>query len=208
MSLIDLRPARFDSPTVRLRQTGCQAVVEKSYDHCPWWLKNTVARVAISRECWALERLAFSGRAPRLIARPNPFTVVQEYVQGTALEHLAPESVDPVLIKQEALSLLADLEQAGLCHGDLGHDHWQDMGRESNLLWTVEGRLVAIDFAAALPYPTRLPGLAPIASALRAHDRLLATKVEYHFPGPETGPSAGLDWPLERWDLLRWLGKL
>lgn len=204
---VPLRPARTDAPSVLLSEKNGQRIVSKSYAHCPLPLRETVGRWATHRECSALERLSFSDHAPRLISRVDRYTVESEYIAGTPLENLDAAQVDPALLADQVDSLLADLIRAGITHGDLGHDHWQEMGRESNLIWTGE-RLVAIDFAGSLPLRSAIPMVGRVAGALSHHDQLLKTKVAYHFPGPEPVRSVACDWPLGLWDLLRVLGKL
>lgn len=116
--------------------------------------------------------------------------------------------MDAQKMAHQALSLLQDLESAGVAHGDLGHDHWQSMGRESNLIWTENEELVVIDFAGAVPLESSLPLLGKIGQALGAHDSLLSAKLQFHFPHGGNSPSPHTHWPLELWELLRVLGKL
>lgn len=208
MSIIDLRPARKHAPTVRLISLSAEPFVQKSYRDCPPLIRETVGRLALQRECWALTRLESSGHAPRLIARPDRFTIETEYVAGTPLEKLEPAQVDPDRLLDQGRSLLETLKEAGIVHGDLGHDFWQSLGRESNLIWTVDERLVAIDFAGSLPL--RLPSrpLRNLSSALHRHDQLLLSKIGHHFCPQRLGRTAEVDWPVGLWDLLRFLGKV
>jgi hypothetical protein len=131
---------------------------------------------------------------------------VTEFVEGIPLER-SPQ-LDSSKLLNEARSLLNDLEKAGVVHGDLGHDHWQSMGRECNLIWTEPQRLVAIDFAGSLPTTSNFFPLKKLFEALRHHDRLLTAKLSHHFPVVLDRPLETPDWPLGRWDLLRLLGKL
>lgn len=208
MSTFDLRPARRDAPTVRLMSHSSGPFVRKSYRHCPLFLRETVGRFAVQRECWALARLGETGHAPALLGQPDRFTVEMEYVEGTPLEKLQPGEFDPEKLLREAHSLLAALNKAGLAHGDLGHDHWQSMGRESNLIWSSEERLVAIDFAGSVPLHPPTAFFRRLARALQHHDRLIITKLAYHLVPQKLSPSEAAQWPLGLWDLLRLLGKI
>lgn len=203
-----LRPNRKDAPCVQRIQTSTGYSVRKSYENCSALLRETVGRWAIGRECWALEKLSASSHTPTLLSRPNRYTMVCEFVEGTPLEQLNPKSINLQELRKQAESLLADLEEVRVAHGDLGHDHWQAMGRESNLIWTPDERLVAIDFAGALPLDSQWPIFRSLGAALRCHDLLLRDKLQHHFPGFPQGPAVGLDWPMSLWDLLRTLGKI
>lgn len=203
-----LRPARPDSPSVALHRASSGSFVRKSYAHCPLLLRETIGRIAIGREQWALQRLQNSRHAPSVLARPNRFTIDLEYIEGRALEDLKDDHVDRTRLAAQADSLLSDLRQAGVVHGDLGHDHWQSMGRECNLIWTSDERLVAIDFAGSLSFGSKLPLAKPLAYALHQHDDLLRAKIAHHFPPATIEPLACPEWPVELWSLLRLLGKL
>lgn len=186
-------------------QEGC--FVFKSYHNCSPLIRNTVGRLAIGRECWALRRLEFSDHTPKLIAQTGPFSVKMEFIEGRPLEHLP--KLDPKRLYSEAESLLGDLKKAGVIHSDLGHDHWQNMGRETNLIWTEDQRLKTFDFSGALPFASSSPLAKRLLHALRQHDQLLLTKMKYHFPSQDSDQVAPTtEWPIELWDLLRLLGKL
>lgn len=205
-----LRPVRRHSPRVTLIEWKGRSAVKKCYAHCPFWLRHSVGRLALSRESWALSRLEFSRHTPLILDRPKPYTLIMEYVDGTPLEELDPTGEYPNL-ESELDSLLEDLSQACVVHGDLGHDHWHDWGRESNLIWTGRGELKAIDFAGSLPLAgdglLALRPLRRLCQALHHHDLLLKTKVQKRF-GKEQKPSVALHWPVDLWELLRLLGKL
>lgn len=208
---VSLRSERPNSPQVIRCLWNQTSVVLKTYEHCPWWYKNTVGRLAMSREWWVLKKLSGSGHAPEPICRLSPWSVVMTEVVGTSLEDLEPDFPATDKLLKQAECLLQTFQQAEIVHGDIGHDFWSDMGREANLIWTPEQRLVAIDFAGSLPL--RLPWfLGSVSQALHYHDRLLLTKILYHF-GRNSHPEHAAwkessHWPIKRWELLRFLGKL
>ncbi len=207
----DFRPARPNSPRVVTGLWRGQPAVSKCYAHCSWFYRQTVGRLAISRESWALEQMEGSERAPRPFARPAPWTIIMEKIEGTPLESLSPEGFEVEQLVSEAEILLRRLEIAGVVHADLGHDYWSDLGRECNLIWTPDHRLVAIDFAGSLPL---LAGGWPwnrLTRALRAHDQLLTSKVLHHFaPHLKAHPAWRYPSQLDPrlWELWRLLGKL
>ena len=134
-----------------------------------------------------------------------------EWVDGISLEKLpnSPELLAKLLPAAE--NLVKGLQKAGLAHADLGHDFWGTMGRESNVLWTPDERLVAIDFAGSVPADRGPAAVKNLARALQLHDELLVTKVLYHFGSPQTEHPAwqlparrSVDW----WNLMRVLGKV
>jgi hypothetical protein len=209
-SATPLRPSRPNAPDVLRCQWADHSALIKSYHHCTTLYRSTVGRLALDREWWALQRMqSAKGRAPRPLARPRPWVVVMEWVDGVPLEQLPPDQVPPGRLLDEAVALLGDLEQAGVVHGDLGHDHWSAMGRESNLLWTADGRLVAIDFAGC--WSTR-GGLGRVGQAMRLHDQLLLTKLLYHFGDDSLADHWAWRLPSQRslawWELMRTLGKI
>ena len=206
---VTLRAPRKDSPSVELVENDGVPAVRKSYRHCSIFLRHTVGRLAIARECWALARLETSVHVPQLLDRPDSFTAVIEYMEGISLEKLDPATVDTEALATQAESLLADLKAAGVAHGDIGHDHWQSMGREANLIWTPDSKLVAIDFAGSVPIHSRFRPVANLGRLLSHHDTLLKAKILHHFPGMNSSLlQAHTQWPLELWELLRFLGKL
>ena len=202
-----LRPSRSNAPNVWKGVWSGQPALVKCYQHCSPLYRKTVGRLAMSREWWALNKLASSGRSPLPLARPRPWTVVMEWVEGTPLEALEREVVPVGTLIAEAEALLASLGQAGVVHGDLGHDCWSVQGRESNLLVTDDGRMVAIDFAGC--WRAGWPGL---GEAMRRHDELLLTKILYHFGDETVADHPAWRLPKQRalpwWNLMALLGKL
>lgn len=202
-----LRPSRPNAPAVWRGTWKGQPALVKCYHHCSTPYRQVVGRLAMSREWWALQQMTSSGRAPLPLDRPRPWTVVMQWLDGTPLEALSPGELPPLQLLEEAEALLSSLAAAGVVHGDLGHDCWSAQGRESNLLVTPSGRLMAIDFAGS--WRASWPGLGP---AMRAHDELLLTKILYHFGDPSVADHPSWLLPRQRpvvwWDLMALLGKL
>lgn len=206
-----VRPSHPKAPEIWKVNWEGRIHLLKSYHHTKKTYQQTVGRLAISREWNALTRLSDRGVAPLPIWRLTPWSMTMEWVEGTSLEKLpnTPGLCDRLLAAAE--TLIRSLQQAGLAHADLGHDFWGTMGRESNLLWTPDERLVAIDFAGSLPTNRGPAAVKNLARALQLHDELLVTKVLYHFGDPRSEHPAwkypsrrSLDW----WNLMRVLGKI
>jgi hypothetical protein len=206
-----LRPSRPNAPEIWRCRWQDRAVLLKSYHHCPAAFRHSVGRWAMAREWGALVRLCGTGCAPAPLARPLPWTVVMELIEGRPLETLAAGQVEPVPLLEQVEALLARLAERGVVHGDLGHDCWSVRGRESNLILTPQGRLVAIDFAGSWRLDGR--GLQrSLGLAMQRHDALLLTKVLYHFGDESVRDHPGWRLPSQRslgwWELMRLLGKV
>ncbi len=206
------RRARANSPTVEVvREHDGSLAVTKSYAHCSPLYRQTVGSFAVSREAWALSRLQGSGHAPALLRRTSRFSVTMEHVPGIPVEELEPKSVNSDRLLEQADSLLRAFKTAGLVHGDLGHDHWGQWGRESNLIWSADQHLVAIDFSGSFPMGRGHAPWSKLSRALELHDQLLIPKLIHRF-GLPTDRSVRTRSPAEIslavWDLWQLLGKL
>jgi hypothetical protein len=135
-----------------------------------------------------------------------------EWVEGTPFESLRPGQFPATKLIAEAERLLRGLAQAGVAHGDIGHDHWSVQGRESNLLLAPGCRLIAIDFAGCWAAPPQPKPWHRLGQALQLHDQLLLTKVLYHLGDESVADHPGWRLPSERslawWDLMKLLGKI
>lgn len=206
-----LRPTKAYAPDLWKITWNNKAAVLKTYASSPPLYRQTVGRLAIKREWWALHRLKDTGCAPLPFTRPNPWSLVMEAIDGCPLEQLHADSISIVRVLNQAEHLLACLKKAGIAHGDIGHDHWGTQGRESNLFWTTEQRLIAIDFAGCWnlhsSWPTR-----PLAQALSRHDQLLTTKILYHLGNDALPQHPAWTYPSQQslswWELMGLLGKL
>ncbi len=210
----ELKPARGHSPRVFLRSgpDGRPEVV-KSYAHCPWYLRASAGRLAIRGERWALERLTGSGHSPKLYPGGSSVAVVMEYLEGRPLEEVPPRPETGLEVFAQAQKLLTALEKAGVVHADLGHDSWDDWGRESNLIWTDDGQLIALDFSSSLRLRSTGGGpLGRFSRLLHRHDRLILTKIAHRFglplsmvPEDDAHPRR---FDESAWNLLHFMGKV
>lgn len=207
-----VRPSHPKAPEIWRFSWQGEELLLKSYHHSPALYQNSVGRLAISREWDALTRLADSQVAPAPKWRLSGCSMVMQWVEGTPLESLPTQHHRSAALLSSAEKLLKTLSDHRLAHADLGHDFWGRMGRPSNLLWTDDNRLVAIDFAGSLPLDRGPRPVKNLAWALQLHDELLLTKILYHFTDPALKEHPAWQLPSKRsmawWDLMRALGKL
>lgn len=207
-----LRPSRPNAPDIGVCSWQGGLALLKSYHHCSAVYRHTVGRLALDREWWALGQMEGSGRAPTPLARPLPWVVLMEWIEGTPLEALRAGQFPAAKLLAEAEALLDAMTRAGVVHGDIGHDHWSVQGRESNVMVTAEGRMVAIDFAGSWSLEGPFRPWNGIGRALHRHDQLLLTKVLYHLGDDSTRDHRGWRLPSQRplawWDLMKLLGKV
>lgn len=206
-----IREASPQAPELYLGSWNNRKVVLKTYHRTSIVYKHLIGRLAIDREWWALNALSGTGFAPRPLARPNPWSIAMEFIEGVPLEQLPTDyaEVSDLLLQSELL--LTVLSQAGIAHGDLGHDYWSAYGREANLIVKSGGKLVAIDFAGAWNLKSRWP-IKRLGLAMQAHDHLLPTKILYHFAQDKLPDHPGWTYPSKRklawWELMKLLGKI
>ncbi|MFN8606752.1 MAG: hypothetical protein U0931_04430 [Vulcanimicrobiota bacterium] len=190
-TLAVLQVGGADRARVRLLQwpDGSQALL-KDFSRSSWLYRMTLGRLAISNEARAYQLAEGVVGVPRLLARPQPDSLVVEGVQGRSLNTIAREDHDlPFGIVDQARDILARLHGIGVAHGDLGHDADGILGRDANVIWG-EGQLYLIDFASAV-YRDRSP--APMFEAVCTYDRLLITKLlRRYFPERQQEPEFNL----------------
>lgn len=190
-TLAVLQVGGADRARVRLLQwpDGSQALL-KDFTRSPWFYRKTLGRLAISNEARAYRLAEKVTGVPRLLARPEPDSLVVEGLPGSSLNTIPPEGHDlPFEIVEQARHILNQLHALGVAHGDLGHDADGFLGRDANVIWG-NGQLNLVDFASAV-YRDRSP--ACIFQAVRSYDRLLVTKLlRRYFPDRKNEPEYDL----------------
>ncbi len=203
-----LRAGGPTAPELHVVDLKTELAVAKSIGHASLFYRLLGGRFSLDREQAVLERLSHLEGVPRVLGRPQPSILLLSYVSGVALEKL-PIGALPTEALAQAQTLLRAMHQAGVVHGDIGHDFTGQLGREMNLIWDDSlGRLTLLDFAGAV---TPLPGLHWLYEALRSHDELLLTKLVCHFfPELESHPFLALPTaiPPFHWRVWRLLGKI
>ncbi len=198
-----LRPVRPPGATLRLiRWRDGTVAVSKDFFDSSRLYRRTVGRFLIAREAAAYRRLRGVPGLPRLLDRPHAEVLVIEYIEGVEVGRLATDALPPEALDQ-LRQTLDGMHRNGVLHLDLGHDSNGDFGRDTNMIWSSQGRLYLIDLAGSLRLP--LPG--PLFRVLARHDRMALTKLRRRFLG---GGDPEPDEVLPPWalKLFRKLGKI
>lgn len=131
---------RWIKADIDLVQAGGRPIVVKTFRRksAPVrWL----GRTQIAREARAYEALVGLPGIPALLGRPDPLTLLLEYVEGQRLTHLRLGDAPRREAVQQLRELMDAMHARGVAHLDL-------RGRD-NVLVSPGGRLHLIDFAAA-----------------------------------------------------------
>jgi len=167
-----LRRAWRARPEVRhIRLQGEEAVV-KDYGRGGSFFKRWILGTFLARrEATALRRAEGIPNIPRVLATPQPWSIVIEYVESTPVTALRNQELAPEFF--EALSRMVEcIHQRGMAHGDLE--------KLDNVLVTPEGEPALVDFAAAI-----IAGANPLAALalpyIRENDRRAICKLKQKF---------------------------
>lgn len=143
--------------------------IEKDFSENPWFVRNTVGRFLIARECRILRQLEPSGIVPTGVCRISAFAMREDFCQGFTLRdsccgvhsdnHTGSISIDGV--PQEMLDspiprkFFEALEAGMRAIHALGFVHL-DMHNERNIIVGSDYRPVILDWQSALPF-AKLP---------------------------------------------------
>ena len=100
----------------------------KDYSPRPPWIRDTLGRLLVSRECAAYARLKGIPGIPPLSGRVDAYAFALGFVEGRELSTLRRGEV-PAAFFDRLMDLLAAVHRAGVAHGDLHHrdvlhDRW------------------------------------------------------------------------------------
>ncbi len=205
-----LREGGARQATLRLLGRDGRRLVAKEFFRSPLPYRRWLAPLLLDREEAALRRLTLVDQVPQVLERPHPACLLLEYRSGTPLEQIAAGELPEEALEQ-ALELLRQLHQAGVVHGDIGHDFNARLGRETNFLWCPEHGWTLLDFGGSLCGQGTFPWDRWLRRLMKAHDQLFLTKLLLtHFPQIEEHPylefPARLDYSYWKW--WKRLGKL
>ncbi|MBI3930167.1 MAG: hypothetical protein HY319_31815 [Armatimonadetes bacterium] len=168
-------------PTVRLvRLAQDRLGVVKEYLDQPEWFRSTAGRFIMGREAAAYRRLEGCRGVVGLLGQPTPDSLLLEYVEGVPVCRLKPGEL-PAAALEQMQDILEAMHARGVVHCDLGHDSNGDFGRDTNLIWSRDGRLYVIDFAGALLGKPPTAAGTSLYQAMLMHDRLVLTKLVTRF---------------------------
>ncbi|HEX6850572.1 MAG TPA: hypothetical protein VF139_04135 [Candidatus Polarisedimenticolaceae bacterium] len=148
-------------------------VVVKSYAARPWWVRASLGRWLIARECRAYVAAGGAAGLPRLHARPAPSSLVLEWVDAEPLSSLGATRLDPAVFDRLD-AIVAALHARGVALGDLHH---------RDVLVGASGVFV-VDLATAWvlgPRPGRWRRF--LFRRLSMQDRLAAARLRARFTG-------------------------
>jgi hypothetical protein len=181
-------------------------VAVKDYAGRPFWVRHTLGRALVGRECRAYERAgAATGLAP-FLGRLGPFTFATTWIESVPLVELPRDAASPEVFDRLD-AIVAGLHERGVAICDLHH---------RDVLVAADGAVFVVDLAAAYVLPAR-PGAfrRSVFARLSAQDRLAVSRMRARFTGvPEDDALATLSpgtvrlWWAGRkiksfWDLLR-----
>ena len=169
-------------------------VVAKDFRGCGLFVRNSVGRFSIARECRAYETLAGLAGIPRLIGRIDAHAFAYGYIAGTPLPKFDRHSV-PASFLRTLEKLLVAIHARGVAIADLHHRNVivQEPSQEPAL----------IDFSLALRQPSawNLPGRWVFRQAQQL-DRIAVARIRARYeaqpglqnaspPGPQNAARRG-----------------
>lgn len=159
----------FLKAELRLESINHQSVVIKDYSRYVGTLWSPLTRYLMKREARVLESLQGWAHAPRFLGYQGSHAFAMEYVDGYRVNQVRKRGL-PVKFGS-VLKLVSDLHRQGIYHNDF---------RNTNLLFSKDGRLVLVDYGAAVCIP-RLSVLAPLHRALRLINIASVMKLKKQF---------------------------
>jgi hypothetical protein len=191
---------------VSVYSVGGRRIAVKDYAARPLFVRHTLGRLLIGRECRAYQRAGtLPGIAP-FLGRLGPFTMATGWVDARPLSELPGGSVS-LEIFDRLDAVIQGLHANGIAISDLHH---------RDVLVGVGGAVHVVDFAASHVLGPRPNGFSRrMFNRLSTQDRLAAARMRARFTGrPEDEALAGVDptavrlWGAGRrikgvWDWLR-----
>jgi hypothetical protein len=105
---------------IYLWEEGGSRLAIKDYSGRPAWIRQTLGRLLVGRECAAYERLRGIPGIPAFAGRIDSCAFAVEFVEGTDLSR-AKRGEIPAPFFDRLLDLLAAVHRAGVAQGDLHH---------------------------------------------------------------------------------------
>ena len=141
----------------------------KDYFPRPAWVRKTIGRYLVSRECAAYARLRHIRGVPPFAGRIDSFAFALGFVEGLDLSQFRRGEV-PAIFFDRLLALLSVIHSAGVAQGDLHH---------RDVLMDPSGEPVVVDFSTAILRDARAGVLQRrLFGAACASDRRAALKLK------------------------------
>lgn len=191
---------------VSVYRLGGRRIALKDYGVRPFFVRNTVGRLLVRRECRAYRHAGgVAGIAP-FLGPVGPFALATAWVEAEPLAD-QPDGKAPAAIFDRLDAVLAALHARGVAIADLHH---------RDVLLGDGGAVHVVDFAAAFVLGSRPSAFRRrVFARLSNQDRLAAARMRARYTGiPEDEALAGIDptavrlWGVGRrikafWDRLR-----
>lgn len=176
---------------VHADDAGDPSVVVKDYSARPAWIRWTLGRWLVRRECEAYLAAGGSAGLPGFLGRVGPYALATAWVDGTPLAELDPGDVDPAVFDRLD-EVLGSLHREGVAMADLHH---------RDVLCTRSREVVVVDLATAVVLGNR-PGWVRRRLFRRASelDRIAAARLRARFTGgSERDAVTAIGGPAARW---------
>jgi len=125
--MLNARPRRpfrtgrnWTKADIFLWEEGGSRLAIKDYAARPAWIRMTLGRYLVSRECAAYQRLQGIPGVPPFAGRIDSYAFAVEFVEGADLSRARRGEVQARLFER-LLDLLAAVHRAGVAQGDLHH---------------------------------------------------------------------------------------
>ncbi|EKE82069.1 RIO1 family regulatory kinase/ATPase [Idiomarina xiamenensis] len=120
-------------------------LIIKDFQHSPWWVRRSFARLSVNQEYKGLSRLAgVSGVAARF-CRLSPVALAYDYIDGESLRTLVNQQASlPKAFFSELERMVSAMHRRGVVHLDL-----RNLG---NILCSADGKPYIIDFQSSMSY--------------------------------------------------------
>jgi len=164
------RPGRnWTKADIYIWEEGGSRLAIKDYSGRPAWIRQTLGRCLVGRECAAYERLRGIPGIPAFAGRIDSCAFAVEFVEGSDLSRAKRGEV-PAPFFDRLLDLLASVHRAGVAQGDLHH---------RDVIAGPSGRPFLIDFSTAVFLgPRSGPLRRRLFEAACASDRRAALKLK------------------------------
>lgn len=144
-----LHKGRFANAIVYRYKDDRFDLVIKDFQHSPWIVRKTVARLFVNQEYKALDRLSGMSGVSNEFHRLSAISIAYSFIKGTPLRTLNKQNKTlPKLFFNQLEHRVSEMHRRGLVHLDL-----RNLG---NILVGEDGQPYFIDFQSAITY-SRFP---------------------------------------------------